>query len=89
MWLGTGDSGLQAVSCAACVQILMLHHLREVSFVSWHRCIADAGAPGLGPLSQRGEEAVFQEGYRSRQYCLRECTEVCALEAEARAKRPP
>lgn len=39
---------------------------------------ASAGAPGLGPLSQRRELVVFKEGYRSRQYCLSECIQVCA-----------
>ncbi|KAK9818298.1 hypothetical protein WJX72_010257 [[Myrmecia] bisecta] len=42
------------------------------------------GAPGLGPLSMRREIIVFKEGFRSRQYCLSECTQVCAL-----SLRPP
>ncbi|PRW56120.1 Mitochondrial import inner membrane translocase subunit tim-10 isoform 1 [Chlorella sorokiniana] len=37
------------------------------------------GAPGLGPMSVRKEIVVFKEGYRSRSYCLSECTQVCAL----------
>jgi hypothetical protein len=40
--------------------------------------LALAGPPGLAPLPRRGE-IVFQDGYRSRQYCLRECTNICAL----------
>ena len=38
-----------------------------------------AGAPGLGPLSMRREIIVFKDGYRTRKYCLSECTQVCAL----------
>lgn len=37
------------------------------------------GSPGLGPMSVRKEIVVFKEGYRSRSYCLSECTQVCAL----------
>ncbi|GLC38398.1 hypothetical protein PLESTM_000723000 [Pleodorina starrii] len=37
------------------------------------------GAPGLGPISVRKEMVVFKEGFRSRQYCLSECAQVCAL----------
>ena len=43
-----------------------------------HACCGLAGAPGLGPLSVRKEIIVFNEGFRSRQYCLSECTQVCA-----------
>lgn len=38
-----------------------------------------AGAPGLGPISMRKEIVVFKEGFRSRQYCLSECAQVCSL----------
>lgn len=37
------------------------------------------GAPGLGPMSVRKEIVVFKEGYRTRQYCLSECIQVCSL----------
>lgn len=37
------------------------------------------GAPGLGPLSMRRDVIVFKESFRSRSYCLSECTQVCAL----------
>lgn len=37
------------------------------------------GAPGLGPMSVRKEIVVFKEGYRTRQYCLSECIQVCNL----------
>lgn len=38
------------------------------------------GAPGLGPMSVRKEVVVFKEGYRTRQYCLSECIQVCSLQ---------
>ncbi|KAK9808401.1 hypothetical protein WJX73_000918 [Symbiochloris irregularis] len=40
------------------------------------------GAPGLGPMSMRREIVVFKDGFRSRTYCLSECTQVCALMAK-------
>lgn len=40
-----------------------------------------AGAPGLGPLSMRRELIVFKDSYRSRKYCLSECTQVCAIQS--------
>ena len=48
------------------------------------KCIATctrggSGAPGLGPLSIRKAPVVFKEGFRSRQYCLSECTEICSI----------
>lgn len=36
------------------------------------------GAPGLGPASVRRDPVVFKDGFRSREYCLTECTETCA-----------
>lgn len=38
-----------------------------------------AGAPGLGPLTLRQDPVVFKAGFRSRGYCLSECTRVCSL----------
>eukprot|EP00877_Chromochloris_zofingiensis_P006797 jgi/Chrzof1/2370/Cz11g12180.t1 len=37
------------------------------------------GAPGLGPITMRKEIVVFKSGFRSRQYCLSECAQVCSL----------
>eukprot|EP00878_Enallax_costatus_P014362 GHUV01015022.1.p1 GENE.GHUV01015022.1~~GHUV01015022.1.p1 ORF type:complete len:230 (+),score=60.61 GHUV01015022.1:222-911(+) len=37
------------------------------------------GAPGLGPISLRKEIIVFKDGFRSRQYCLSECAQVCSF----------
>jgi hypothetical protein len=47
------------------------------------RCIpgcirGGAGAPGLGPLTLRQDPVVFKSGFRSRAYCLSECTRVCS-----------
>ena len=55
------------------------------------KCIATCtrgggGAPGLGPLSVRKAPVVFKEGFRSRAYCLNECTEICALTSKPAAK---
>lgn len=36
------------------------------------------GAPGLGPLTVRRDPVKFKDGFRSRAYCLSECTQVCA-----------
>lgn len=53
------------------------------------KCVATCirgggGAPGLGPMSVRKAPVVFEEGFRSRSYCVRECTEICALQAKAK-----
>mmetsp|Transcript_21480 Transcript_21480/g.29859 ORF Transcript_21480/g.29859 Transcript_21480/m.29859 type:complete len:212 (-) Transcript_21480:148-783(-) len=37
-----------------------------------------SGAPELGPFSVRKDPVVFKEGFRSRSYCLTECTNLCA-----------
>lgn len=37
-----------------------------------------SGAPGLGPASVRRDPIAFKNGFRSREYCLTECTEICA-----------
>lgn len=36
------------------------------------------GAPGLGPLTVRKDLVKFKAGFRTRTYCLSECTQVCA-----------
>ncbi len=63
-------------TCSICSEIskprMMTSHLTDKSM---HLL---AGAPGLGPLSQRRDIIVFKKGYRSRQYCLSECVQVCA-----------
>lgn len=38
-----------------------------------------AGAPGEGPFNVRRPLVVFKEEFRSRKYCLSECTDICNL----------
>ncbi|BBM99803.1 hypothetical protein MPTK1_1g23940 [Marchantia polymorpha subsp. ruderalis] len=38
-----------------------------------------AGSPGEGPFNVRRPMVVFKEGFRSRQYCLIECSDICNL----------
>lgn len=49
-----------------------------------NKCLATCargggGGPGLGPASVRRDPVVFKESFRSREYCLYECAEVCSL----------
>ncbi|XP_021297055.1 uncharacterized protein LOC110426207 [Herrania umbratica] len=37
------------------------------------------GSPGEGPLNIRRPLVVFKEGFRSRKYCLVECSDICNL----------
>ncbi|CAL5443577.1 unnamed protein product [Camellia sinensis] len=37
------------------------------------------GSPGEGPLNFRRPLVVFKQGFRSRQYCLIECSDICNL----------
>ncbi|XP_003570903.1 uncharacterized protein LOC100841949 isoform X3 [Brachypodium distachyon] len=42
--------------------------------------LGGAGAPGVGgPFNVRRPLVVFKDGFRSRQYCLVECSDVCNL----------
>ncbi|KAF3667038.1 putative actin-like [Capsicum annuum] len=38
-----------------------------------------SGSPGEGPLNVRRPLVVFKQGFRSRQYCLVECSDICNL----------
>ncbi|KAG0451397.1 hypothetical protein HPP92_017711 [Vanilla planifolia] len=38
-----------------------------------------AGSPGEGPLNVRRPLVVFKQGFRTRQYCLSECSDICNL----------
>ncbi|KAK9842494.1 hypothetical protein WJX81_002694 [Elliptochloris bilobata] len=54
------------------------------------KCVATCirgggGAPGLGPLALRKEPTVFKETFRSRGYCLGECTQLCSLSVRGEA----
>ncbi|XP_019198479.1 PREDICTED: uncharacterized protein LOC109192340 isoform X2 [Ipomoea nil] len=37
------------------------------------------GSPGEGPLNVRRPLVVFKNGFRSRHYCLVECSDICNL----------
>ncbi|XP_058228220.1 uncharacterized protein LOC131336405 [Rhododendron vialii] len=37
------------------------------------------GSPGEGPLNLRRPLVVFKQGFRSRRYCLVECSDICNL----------
>ncbi|XAR49773.1 hypothetical protein NMG60_11003906 [Bertholletia excelsa] len=37
------------------------------------------GSPGEGPLNFTRPLVIFKEGFRSRQYCLVECSDICNL----------
>ncbi|XP_020266143.1 uncharacterized protein LOC109841598 [Asparagus officinalis] len=41
-----------------------------------------AGSPGEGPLNVRRPLVVFKQGFRSRKYCLVECSDICNLVKE-------
>lgn len=42
--------------------------------------LGGAGAPGIGgPFNVRRPLVVFKDGFRSRQYCLVECSDICNL----------
>eukprot|EP00271_Cylindrocystis_brebissonii_P009246 TRINITY_DN23953_c0_g1_i1.p1 TRINITY_DN23953_c0_g1~~TRINITY_DN23953_c0_g1_i1.p1 ORF type:complete len:225 (+),score=6.64 TRINITY_DN23953_c0_g1_i1:57-731(+) len=48
------------------------------------KCVATcirggAGAPGEGPLNVNRPLVVFKEGFRTRQYCLVECSDLCNI----------
>ena len=44
------------------------------------------GAPGLGPISARRDPVVFKDGFRSREYCLYECTDICSIRVNAASR---
>ncbi|MED6124490.1 hypothetical protein PIB30_059381 [Stylosanthes scabra] len=41
------------------------------------------GSPGEGPLNVRRPLVVFKQGFRTRQYCLVECSDICNLIGDA------
>ncbi|CAI5531681.1 unnamed protein product [Closterium sp. Naga37s-1] len=45
-----------------------------------------AGAPGEGPINVERPIVVFKSEFRSRQYCLVECSEICNLLSDAKSK---
>ncbi|XP_011031275.1 PREDICTED: uncharacterized protein LOC105130451 [Populus euphratica] len=52
------------------------------------KCVATCirggeGSPGEGPLNVRRPIVVFKQGFRSRNYCLVECSDICNLIGDA------
>ncbi|GJP42061.1 hypothetical protein CLOM_g1655, partial [Closterium sp. NIES-68] len=45
-----------------------------------------AGAPGEGPINVERPIVVFKSEFRSRQYCLVECSEICNLLPDGKSK---
>ncbi|XP_068641972.1 uncharacterized protein [Aristolochia californica] len=41
--------------------------------------LGGAGSPGESPLNAIRPLVVFKEGFRSRHYCLVECSDICNL----------
>ncbi|KAK7325351.1 hypothetical protein VNO77_29513 [Canavalia gladiata] len=41
------------------------------------------GSPGEGPLNVTRPLVVFKQGFRTRQYCLVECSDICNLMSDA------
>ena len=78
--LSSGDTGAKGQSLSSLVRG---NNTKEIEKCAG-KCIVTCtrgggGAPGLGPLSVRKAPVVFKEGFRSRQYCLNECTEICSI----------
>ena len=63
---------------------LSLHDNPAIGLRSILNSTITSGAPGLGPMSVRGDPVVFKDGFRSRQYCIRECAELCVLQADVK-----
>ena len=56
-----------------------------------NKCLATCargggGGPGLGPASVRRDPIVFKDSFRSREYCLFECADICSRSLEARGR---
>ncbi|KAB5526529.1 hypothetical protein DKX38_020376 [Salix brachista] len=42
-------------------------------------CVRGGEAPRKGPLNVRRSSMVFKEGFRSLNYCLMKCSDICNL----------
>ena len=56
-----------------------------------NRCLATCargggGGPGLGPASVRRDPIVFKDSFRSREYCLFECADICSRSLEGKGR---
>ena len=78
--LSSGDTGAKGQSLSSLVRGTNTKEIEKCAGKCIVTCTrGGGGAPGLGPLSVRKAPVVFKEGFRSRQYCLNECTEICSI----------
>ena len=78
--LSSGDGGEKAPSLRSLVKGTNTKEIEKCTGKCVITCTrGGGGAPGLGPLSVRKAPVVFKEGFRSRQYCLSECAEICSI----------
>ena len=78
--LSSGDTGEKGQSLSSLVRGANTKEIEKCAGKCIVTCTrGGGGAPGLGPLSVRKAPVVFKEGFRSRQYCLNECTEICSI----------
>ena len=78
--LSSGDGGEKAPSLRSLVKGTNTKEIEKCTGKCVVTCTrGGGGAPGLGPLSVRKAPVVFKEGFRSRQYCLSECAEICSI----------
>ena len=78
--LSSGDGGEKAPSLRSLVKGTNTKEIEKCTGKCVVTCTrGGGGSPGLGPLSVRKAPVVFKEGFRSRQYCLSECAEICSI----------
>ena len=78
--LSSGDGGEKAPSLRSLVKGANTKEIEKCTGKCVVTCTrGGGGAPGLGPLSVRKAPVVFKDGFRSRQYCLSECAEICSI----------
>ena len=86
--LSSGDVGGPGKSLSSMVKGVNKKEIEKCTGKCIVTCTrGGGGAPGLGPLSVRKAPVVFKEGFRSRQYCLNECTEICSITVNASPSR--
>ena len=85
-------------SCGSCVAhmrwllygTMLRHALSEIMQQSLNLRYSARQAPaGVATAGAQGEGTSFEfeSGYRSRQYCIRECSNVCATRSDERADK--
>ncbi|KAG8074719.1 hypothetical protein GUJ93_ZPchr0006g44303 [Zizania palustris] len=60
-------------------QVRIKHPKSAKALQCTSKCVATCIRGGEGPLNVRRPLVVFKEQFRSRQYCLAECSDVCNL----------